>query len=132
VAEAKYRLGNRPIFTLQLENRSNREVSIGYFAPTFWYPSFVSQSSHEKSQVTGVVYDGPAQPVHVSLKPHETVSLPDASFRIVAEAQHDNQAYWMARPGHYLATFHITLPGGSKADWAGELTSNSVPLEVLP
>ena len=119
-------MGSRPTFRLEIENRTPQTVSFSYWVPLFCYPLFDSGIPPIQAQV----YNGPAQPVTVSLRPGEKHELSSSPFRLVVHAQAGPEAQWPATAGLYSAQFQVDLRGAKGQPW--RLRSNRVNLRVTP
>ena len=127
VAEAVCKIGTAPVCTLELENTSARPLSLTYFRPTFWYPDIVALADSRKIPLQVVPYNGPAQPVKLTIGAHEKVQLPADPFYLFARpaSREELRAYAVVTPGRYRLSYRIQLD-----QW--NLQSNVVGLEVTP
>ena len=125
---------------LIFKNQSETTLQFTYFKPHMWLPEVTDISTGRRLQVQAEVYDGPAQAVHVVLKPGEEYQERSWPLYFLAadeeknekdEEKKKNESFVVCQPRKYQFQFALKLDSYKKNDWEGTLVSNQLQIEVV-
>ena len=128
--ETTFNIGERLSLFLTLTNESSHDVSLVYYAPTFWYPILKEAGTGTLIVVQGTVYNGPAQPRRLTIRQGERIRLSSTPVRFLAAPNDTNEAKAIVHPGAYLAQATVTVTQTAPTEWNGQLLSDWVSVRI--